>query len=32
MPLPWADIKANALAFSKKWKDATDEASEAQSF
>lgn len=32
MPLPWIDIKANALAFSKKWKDATDEASEAQSF
>ena len=32
MPLPWVDIKANALAFSKKWKDATDEASEAQSF
>ena len=32
MPLPWADIKANALAFSKKWKDATDEASDAQSF
>ena len=32
MPLPWADIKTNAFAFSKKWKDATDEASEAQSF
>ena len=32
MPLPWVDIKANALAFSKKWKDATEEASEAQSF
>ncbi len=32
MPLPWKDIETRAHAFSKKWKDARDEASEAQLF
>jgi hypothetical protein len=32
MPLPWVDIQKRALAFSKKWKDATDESLEAQNF
>jgi len=32
MPLSWKDIQANALAFSKQWKDATDESADAQSF
>jgi hypothetical protein len=32
MPLSWKDIQDNALAFSKQWKDARDEASEAQLF
>jgi hypothetical protein len=32
MPLSWKDIQANALAFSRKWKDATDESADAQSF
>jgi hypothetical protein len=32
MPLSWKNIQANALAFSKQWKDATDESADAQSF
>jgi hypothetical protein len=32
MPLSWKDIQDNALAFSKQWKDATDESADAQSF
>jgi len=32
MPLSWKDIQSNALAFSKQWKDATDESADAQSF
>lgn len=32
MALSWIEIKSRALDFSKKWKDAKDEASEAQSF
>ena len=32
MQLSWDEIQAKALAFSKRWKDASDEKSEAQSF
>ncbi|HPT68874.1 MAG TPA: N-6 DNA methylase [Syntrophomonas sp.] len=32
MQLSWIEIQSRALQFSKKWKDAKDEASEAQSF
>jgi len=32
MPLTWDDIQANAIAFSKRWKDAKNEEAEAQSF
>jgi len=32
MQLSWDIIDANAVAFSKRWKDAWDEKSEAQSF
>ena len=32
MQLSWDVIQANAIAFSKRWKDAWDEKSEAQSF
>jgi hypothetical protein len=32
MPLPWRDIETRALAFSKQWKDTTDESAEAQSY
>ena len=32
MPLPWEQIQANAVTFSKRWKDGWDEKSEAQSF
>ena len=32
MQLSWDNIQANAVAFSKKWKDANNEKSEAQSF
>ena len=32
MKLTWDDIKGNAVAFSKRWKDGWDEKSEAQSF
>ena len=32
MPLSWSEIRSRALGFSKKWKDTSDEASEAQSF
>lgn len=32
MRLTWDDIKGNAVAFSKRWKDGWDEKSEAQSF
>jgi len=32
MKLTWDDILANAVSFSKRWKDAHDEMSEAQSF
>ncbi|MDR0499363.1 MAG: hypothetical protein LBH03_06500, partial [Holophagales bacterium] len=32
MKLSWDDIQANAISFSKRWEDAHDEMSEAQSF
>jgi len=32
MPLSWDDIQANAVAFSKRWKDAVNEEAEAQGF
>jgi hypothetical protein len=32
MPLAWDDIQANAIAFSKRWKDAGKEEQEAQNF
>ena len=32
MPLSWEAIQANAISFSKKWKDAKSEESEAQGF
>ena len=32
MPLSWNEIKSRALAFSREWDDATDEASEAKPF
>lgn len=32
MPLSWSEIQANAITFSKRWKDATDEEAQAQSF
>ena len=32
MPLSWDEIQANAVAFSKKWKDASNEEAEAQGF
>ncbi len=32
MPLSWNEIKNNALAFYKRWEDATREASEAKPF
>ena len=32
MPLSWDEIKANALAFSKRWKDACNEDADAQNF
>jgi len=32
MPLAWDDIQVNAIAFSKRWKDAKNEEAEAQSF
>jgi len=32
MRLTWDDIQANAVAFSKRWKDAANEEAQAQSF
>ena len=32
MPLSWDEIQANAITFSRRWKDGWDEKSEAQSF
>ena len=32
MPLTWDDIQSNAMGFSKRWKDAGKEESEAQNF
>ena len=32
MRLPWDDIQSNAVAFSKRWKDAKNEEAQAQSF
>jgi len=32
MPLPWEQIQSNAVTFSRRWKDAWDEKSEAQGF
>ena len=32
MRLPWDDIQSNAIAFSKRWKDAKNEEAQAQSF
>jgi hypothetical protein len=32
LPLSWEEIQANAVRFTKRWKDAWDEKSEAQSF
>jgi hypothetical protein len=32
MPLSWTDIRSNAIAFSREWKDASSEDAEAQSF
>lgn len=32
MPLSWREIQDNAIVFSKRWKDATDEEAQAQSF
>jgi len=32
MPLSWNEIRANAVAFSKEWRDASSESAEAQTF